>query len=155
MFGLCQLKIDLCLIPVLKTERKGTPMNSYRFSTFQLLVSQNSLLRIYMWTFHDVARQVGSDGQDCQVKGPKEFTNFLEYFTVSCISRVENLLTFRSLDHEPSPKSVIFLIDFPLGPMANRNKSYLEGVSIDIDFFCLGPVHFYHFAPLWKLTFRI
>ena len=34
----------------------------------------------------------------------------MEYFTVSCISRVENLLTFRSLDHEPSPKSVIFLI---------------------------------------------
>ena len=80
-------------------------------------------------------------------------TNFLENLCVCSISRVKYLLIIRRLDDKPSPQSFIEIEGRPAGPMAHRHKCNFILIIIDLDFFLVHPVHFYHIASFGEDIF--
>ena len=90
---------------------------------------------------HHPIRFIGSNWKNRKVEGSKQLSDLFENFAVGRVSRIENLLSFRSFDDEASPKPSISLAETPFGPMANWNKSNLKLMSVDFDISFFGPIH--------------
>ena len=155
MLHFCLLQVEFRLIPRLKTKRKSAPMHRHRLWTLQILVNQHCLLWVHVWGLHYVTRKISTNGQNRKVERTKCSPYLLENLAIGSVSRVEYFLAFWCLDDKTSPKPWIFFIDFSFGPMANRDKSYLECMTVDLKFLSLGPVHFYHSTAFRKFTLWI
>ena len=83
---------------------------------------------------------VRSDREDRQVDWPEDLSDFGEDLAVGSVSRVEDLLPFRSLDHEAAPKASVLLNRATLGPVAHRHESYLKLLPVYHHLLCLSPV---------------
>lgn len=87
-----------------------------------------------------MAGLVCADGEDRQVDRPEDLSDFSEDLAVSRVSRVEDLLPFRGLDHEPAPETCVLLERTTLRPVAHRHEGHLKLLPVYHHLPALSPV---------------
>ena len=125
---------------VLETKWKGSPVHSHRLPWLYLLMYNHRLLWVDVLKLEELAGRVCANRDDWQIEAPELFAYLLENITVPRVARVEYLLALCSLNHEPSPKPLIFIKEASPAPMADRHKGDAELLPSYLEISFLRPV---------------